>query len=88
METERLAVLGCTHAQVECYAGDMSPRSIDMMFTGTRWRGLYYARPVIGLGGNQNVSAYQPAIDAYGRQFGVYLGEPMRAVDWAAVKAL
>ena len=89
VETEVLAKLGCTHAQIECYLGDMSPMSVaDMMFTGTRWRGLYYAAPILGLGGNQNVSAYQPGIDAYGRQFGVYLGEPMRAVDWQAVKDL
>ena len=33
-------------------------------------------------------SAYQPGIDAYGRQFGVYLGEPMRAVDWQAIREL
>ena len=89
VETEQLAALGCTHAQVECYLGDMSPMSVaDMMFTGTRWRGLYYAKPVIGLSGIHPVSAYQPAIDAYGRQFGVYLGEPMRTIDWQAVKAL
>jgi hypothetical protein len=89
VETEVLAELGCTRAFVECYWGDMSPASIaDMMFTGTRWRGLYYAQPVIGLGGTYGVDSYQPDIDAYGRQFGVYLGEPMRAVDWQAVKAL
>jgi hypothetical protein len=90
VETERLAALGVTHAQVECYAGDMSPMSVSqMMFTGTQWRGLYYSKPIMGLGGGPyGVDSYQPDIDAYGRQFGVYLGEPMRAVDWQAVKAL
>lgn len=89
VETEVLAQLGCTRAFIECYLGDMSPAPVDqLMFTGTRWRGLYYAQPVIGLGGNYGVDAYQPAIDAYGRQFGVYLAEPMRPIDWQGVKDL
>jgi hypothetical protein len=89
VETEVLAELGCTHAQIECYLGDMSPGNVEqLMFTADKWRGLYYSLPIIGLGGNQDVSSYQPTIDAYGRRFGVYLGEPMRPVDWQAVKAL
>jgi len=90
VETEELAERGCTRALVECYAGDMSPMSVEqMMFTGTRWRGLYYSNPVIGLAKpDVYVSSYQPKIDEYGRQFGVYLAEPMRAIDWQAVKAL
>jgi hypothetical protein len=89
VQTGVLATLGCTHAQIECYLGDMSPGNIEqLMFTATRWRGLYYTAPVIGLGGNQAVGEYQPPIDAYGRRFGVYLGEPMRAIDWQAVKGL
>lgn len=91
VETEVLAEAGCTHAQVECYMGDMTPMSVEqMMFTGEHWRGIYYSKPVIGLAGRpeHSVASYQPAIDAYGRQFGVYLGEPMRAVDWQDVKAL
>jgi hypothetical protein len=59
-----------------------------MMYTGTRHRGLYYSAPVIGLSGIHPVSAYQPDIEAYGRRFGVYLGEPMRAVDWQAIGSL
>ena len=59
-----------------------------MMFTAERWRGLYYSKPIIGLGGTHGVGSYQPAIDGYGRQFGMYLGEQMRAVDWEAVKVL
>jgi hypothetical protein len=87
VETEQLAALGCTHAQVECYAGNMAPMSVEqMMFTAERWRGLYYSKPVMGLNGTQNVSDY--AMSPYGRQFGVYLGEPMRAVDWQSVKML
>lgn len=91
VETEVLAKAGCTHAQVECYMGDMTPMSVEqMMFTGEKWRGVYYSKPVIGLAGRPeySVGSYQPAIDAYGRQFGVYLAEPMRAIDWQAVKAL
>lgn len=89
VETEVLASLGCTRAFVECYAGDMTPMDVgEMMFTGERWRGLYYLDPVIGLGGIHGVNAYQPDIDPYGRQFGVYLAEPMRAVDWQEVRAL
>jgi hypothetical protein len=60
----------------------------DMMYTGRQWRGLYYSNPVIGLAGYYGVSDYQPDIDAYGRQFGCYLAEPMRAADWSAVRAL
>lgn len=89
VETEQLAALGCTHAQVECYMGDMTPMDVEqMMFTGWRHRGLYYSAPVMGLAGTHPVSSYQPAIDAYGRRFGVYLAEPMRPVDWQDVKAL
>ena len=69
--------------------GRYGPMSVaDMMFTGERWRGLYYSVPVIGLRGNARGRRYQPGIDAYGRLFGVYLGEPMRAIDWQAVRAL
>jgi hypothetical protein len=89
VETEVLAGLGCTHAQIECYAGNMAPMSVEqMMFTAERWRGLYYTVPCIGLNGTQAVSDYQPALDPYGRRFGCYLGEPMRAVDWQAIGAL
>lgn len=89
VETEVLAELGCTRAFIECYQGDMTPTSVaQLMFTGTRWRGLYYAQPVIGLAGTHGVDAYQPGIDAYGRQFCVYLGEPMRPIDWQGVKNL
>lgn len=89
VETEMLAEAGCTRAFVECYMGDMTPMDIEqMMFTGTRHRGLYYSNPVMGLAGVHGVERYQPAIDPYGRQFGVYLAEPMRAIDWANVKDL
>lgn len=89
VETEKLAEAGCTRAFVECYQGDMTPNDVStMMHTGIQWRGLYYAQPVLGLNGTHSVSEYQPDIDSYGRQFGVYLGEPLRAIDWAAIKDL
>jgi hypothetical protein len=91
VETEQLAALGVTHAQVECYLGDMTPFDVDqIMFTGTRWRGLYYSKPVIGLSRNTvyGVSDYQPDIAAYGRQFGVYIAEQMSEDHWRDVKLL
>ena len=89
-EVEELAAAGCTHAQVECYTGDMQPVSIaQLMSTGKNWRGIYYSIPIIGLGReNVAVSSYQPELDPYGRQMGVYLAEPMRPADWAAIKIL
>lgn len=89
-EVEELAQAGCTHAQVECYTGDMQPMSVtQMMYTGTRWRGIYHSIPVIGLGREGvTVGSYQPELDPWGRQMGAYLAEPMRPADWAAVKAL
>ena len=89
VETEVLASLGCTRAFVECYQGDMTPMDVStMMLTGERWRGLYYLDPVIGLSGIHGVPAYQPDIAEYGRRFGVYVAEPLRTIDWAALRVL
>jgi len=89
-EVEQLASLGCTHALVECYTGDMQPRDVSqLMFTGSMWRGIYYSNPVIGLARDTvYVSDYKPGIDPYGRQIGIYLAEPMRDIDWYAIKNL
>lgn len=90
VEYERLEDLGCTHAWVECYDWDVRPMApANQMFQAGQV-GFYHANPVIGLADRAGVfvSSYQPAIDRYGRQLGVYLAEPMRAIDWQAVGGL
>lgn len=89
-EVEELNALGCTHAWVECYTGDMVPRDVSDLLWSAGHRGFYHANPVPGLAGRENVyvSTYQPDIDPYGRQVGFYLAEPMRPIDWQAVRDL
>jgi hypothetical protein len=90
-EVERLVDAGITHAFVECYAGNMEPLDVGtFMDSAKRIRGLYHATPVPGLAGRDGIyfSTYSPDLDAYGRQIGVYLAEPMRPIDWTDLRAL
>lgn len=89
VEVEELVAIGVTHAWVECYTGDMRPLDVgEFMFAADR-RGIYHANPLIGLARpDVYISTYQPDLNAYGRQMGVYLAEPMRPIDWAALKNL
>ena len=89
VEVEELIDVGCTHAWVECYTGDMRPLDVSHFMWSAKHRGIYHANPLIGLARSDVfVSTYQPDIDSYGRQIGTYLAEPMRAIDWQAVGAL
>lgn len=91
VETEELAEAGCTHMWVECYSGDMQPRSVSqLMFTAKQWRGAYHSNPVIGLARPEvTVGSYQPEVDIYGAQVGAYLIEQMQKPrDFDAIRAL
>lgn len=84
VEAERLIAAGCSHAQVECYYADMTPRSADgceRILWDTEHRGMYYVSPVMSYTGI-NVPT------RYGRQVGVFLAEPMSDDQFRTLKAL
>ena len=89
VQVEELVDAGCTHAWVECYTGDMRPVDVDRQMFQAAHCGIYHAEPAIGLSRpDVYVETYMPALERFGRRVAAYLAEPMRDIDWAAVKAL
>lgn len=90
VEVERLIDAGLTHAFVECYTGNMVPLDVSNFMWSAGHRGIYHADPVLGLArpGVVSVSSYQPDIDSHGKQFGIYLAEPMIDTDYLDIKNL
>jgi hypothetical protein len=89
VQVETLVDLGLTHASLECYTGDMRPIDVGDFVWSAHHRGFYHVDPVMGLARpDVFVSSYQPDIDAHGKQFGSYLAEPMRDIDYNAIKNL
>lgn len=90
VEVEELVNAGLTHAMVECYTGNMVPLDVGDFMASAERRGIYHAIPTAGLAGREGITlgTYSPDLDRYGRQIGVYLAEPLRPVDWQAIRAL